>query len=203
LAPNQIDSWARRQALCAGEASLWFSHAWVHPEEIERLVHGELTLNPSAVVHFEPKVQCTRGPGLYTPYTPPLAMERRYLRYASPFSQDNQQAVRAGDVLDTLRLITDYLKQWHWPPQLSTVFALTDLVPYSAAYAEDAAIQHGRRPRPMSLKHVEIGLFALRHGGRESRAELMAHWNRLHPDWAYESADQFSSDSTRAFRRTG
>lgn len=199
LEPQHVDGWIREQAMRDGAPSWWFVDVWVQPEEVERQERDGVILAPGTKLHFEPPLGWTRQPTFGAPSTSP--MEPRFVEYATPLSARQQQAVRAGGALDTLRLLSLYFRnRWKWTPEQGATFVLTGLVPYAGEIAEHIAIQHGRRPRPMSLKHLELAVFHTRHTG-ESLALRMAQWNEQHPDWAYESADQFSSDSARAYRR--
>jgi hypothetical protein len=132
----------------------------------------------------------------------------QFVHYSTPIALIEKQPVRADGTLDTLRLMADFLSQWCWPPQQGTVFILSGLVPYSQAYAEQVSLERGgghRRPRPMSLKHLELAVYTARcFSGRLSLAERIARWNAEHPEWSYgDDTEQFASDSSRDLRRMG
>jgi len=200
LTPREVDGWVRELALREGPSSWWFMDVWVQADEIVGVDSDGVILAPDTKLRFEPTFARTRlpQPGGDIP-APTMAL--RYLEYATSLSSRQRVAVHAGGVLDTLRLFSLFYNHlWDWTEAQGTLFVLTGLVPYAAKWAETVAVQHGRRPRPMSLKHLELGVFTARHTG-EGLALRMARWNDLHPDWTYSSADQFSSDSARALRR--
>jgi hypothetical protein len=166
---------------------------WVQPEDIASQDSDGILLAPGTKLRFDPDP----GSGGVD------VMGHMLLEYATPLSDMRHQAVRGGGVLDTLRqlsLLYHHLP-WQWTETQGTMFVLTGLIPYAAAFAEQVAIQHGRRPRPMSPKHLTLGVFTAAAPSGEGLAQRMAHWNDLHSEWAYTSADQFSSDSARALRR--
>jgi hypothetical protein len=201
LAPHEVDGWVRELALREGPPSWWFMDVWVHADEIAGDPESDgVILADGAKLRFEPTFARTRLPQPGGDIPAPT-MAPRYLEYATALNSRNRVAVRAGGVLDTVRLFSLFYNHlWDWTEAQGALFVLTGLVPYAAKWAEAVAVQHGRRPRPMSLKHLELAVFTQRHGG-EGLALRMARWNDLHPDWAYTSADQFSSDSARALRR--
>jgi hypothetical protein len=193
LTPQQVDGWIHEQALRDGNFSWRFVGVWVHEEEIERKDPDGVVLKPGTKLRFDPPPGSNGADVMWT----------MLLEYVTPLGTVRMQAVRGGSVLDTLRLLSLFYKHlWEWTAAQGTIFVLTGLVPYADTWAQKVAMQHGRRPRPMSLKHLELGVFAQRYSG-EGLARRMARWNDLHPDWAYNSADQFSSDSARALRRMG
>jgi hypothetical protein len=193
LAPLQVDGWIREQALHDGPASWRFDGVWVQQEDIERVDPDGVLLTRGTMLHFDPAPDSSGAE----------VMNTMLLKYVSPVISWPIQAVRGGGVLDTLRLLSLFYHRlpWQWTEAQGTTFVLTGLVPYAAAFAERVAIQHGRRPRPMSLKHLTLGVFTAAAPSGEGLAQRMARWNNLHSEWAYTSADQFSSDSARALRR--
>jgi len=196
LAPHQVDGWIVEQGGRDGAASVWFADVWVQPEEIEHIDPDGVVLIPGTKLRFDPPPDTSGA----------QVMGRRKLEYATPLSARQEYVVRAGGVLDTLRQLSLFYRSlpWQWPSAQATTFVLTGLVPYAAQFARDLAIQHGRRPRPMSLKHLTLGVFTERHrDSGEGPAQRIARWNELHPEWAYTNADLFSSDSARAIRRIG
>jgi hypothetical protein len=196
LAPHQVDGWIREQALRDGLASWRFMGVWVQPEEIERQDSDGVVLAPGTKLHFDPEPGSTGAD----------VMGTMMLEYATPLSASRRQPVRGGGVLDTLRRLSHFYQHlaWEWIAAQGTTFVLTGLVPYAAKWAEHVAIQAGRRPRPMSTKHLTLAVFTERYSrSREGLAQRIAHWNELHPSWSYTNVDQFSSDSARALRRMG
>jgi hypothetical protein len=192
LALHQVDGWVLEQALRDGQASVWFINVWVQPEEIESQDSDGVLLAPKTKLRFDPAFDASRD----------QVVAHRYLYYATPLGSRKQQVpIRAGGALDTLRLLSlFYTHLWDWTETQGVMFVLTGLVPYADTFARLVAMQHGRRPRPMSLKHLDLAVFTQRYSG-EGLALRMTRWNDLHPEWAYRNADQFSSDSARALRR--
>ena len=187
LAPHQVDGWIREQALREGDASRRFVGVWVQEEEIIGRDSDGVLLAPSTKLRFDPIPGSTGAD----------VMGYLLLEYVTPLDDTRYQPVRGDGVLDILRQLSlsFHHQLLHWTKAQGTMFVLTGLVPYAAAFAERVAIQHGRRPRPMSLKHLTLGVFTAAAPSGEGLAQRMARWNDLHSDWAYTSADQFSSDS--------
>jgi hypothetical protein len=66
----------------------------------------------------------------------------------------------------------------------------------------DQVLASDSRHRDMSMKHLELAVFAILPEGREgSLAERMARWNAAHPEWAYRLTYIFSRDMKRARQR--
>jgi len=68
-------------------------------------------------------------------------------------------------------------------------------------YSQDMLGVNPSKDRPMSDKHLELGVFLAKSEGEGAWEELMAAWNREQPEWAYTDRRNFARDAKSAWER--
>jgi hypothetical protein len=196
LTADQIGSWIHAQEERDGEPSWWFGGIALNEGDYVRLGNGMIQITKAIPIDW-------RGGGeLGTAWERPGAT-RRELAYITPDIPVQERPVRDGSVLDELRRLSLLLAEaYAWEPEQATAFILTGLIPYNAAWARqiEAVRVKGRRPRELSVKHLELACFWEEHEGK-SMAARMALWNKLHPNWTYDAVTNFGRDGRQAAAR--
>lgn len=198
LGPEQIDKWIAERQREDGEPSLWLSGVALNRADYKLQDDGTLTLTKSILISR-------------TSAKPNTAFERpslssRSLTYLIPKRPIGKAMVSVtdGGVLDRLRRLSLALAaDFNWLPEQAATLALTGMVPLIPAdYARQLADVrvNGRRPREMSIKHLELALFTEEHEGA-TMAVRMAEWNAAFPQWEYSAPTNFGWDSREAVRR--
>jgi hypothetical protein len=188
----QVEQWIREQAERDGDPSYWLSGIPIPYEQV-REQDGTATIDIGTLVLDRRRMN--RG------LDEELVLEHRYVLFNTPYMVKMQRAVTIGRVLDRLRLLSKELKKTYgWEENQATTFVLTGQIPVASRYLAETDAKRARRPRGMSLKHMELAIFTQEHRG-EPLATRMQSWNELHPDWAYANVTHFGGDSLQSVQR--
>jgi len=196
LLGTRVQAWITEKAIEEGPPSFWMSGLPLNRDDFKQGDDGVILSGP-----LPPLTWYHSGAPFTSQERPALSL--REVLYIAPKTPRIGEAVRAGGTLDRLRRLSLALsEEYEWEPEQATVFILAGLVPLHKAYAETLGdlLVKGRRPREMSLKHLELAVFTEEHEGK-SLAVRMTLWNALHPDWAYPRVTNFGWDSQQALRR--
>jgi hypothetical protein len=213
LSPGEVKGWIVRELKpprvrpVESRPSWWLSGVALDEGDFEQHEDGTISIHKRLHVQWKDD-GLPAGP--QSAHEEPT-MSRRELQYwwllpkpggwGEPFV--GKDKVREGTTLDRLRRLSQALaEEFQWEPAQATTFVLTGLVPYSEVWNRnlEAVRVRGRRPRELSLKHLELALFTAE---RESEplAARMKEWNAQHPEWEYAQVTNFGRDSRDAVRR--
>jgi hypothetical protein len=223
LVPDKVEEWLDARARKEGEPSWWLAGMPIQPEQIEQQEDGTVLIRE---LRFRP----VYNPGIALPGIPDSILDElheqpnlsnRLLVCSVPHHGGallRIYPVRAGGILNALRLFSDELAIWRghlhrWRPQQAAMFILSGMVPLQDTAelwwrhqdgtrrtdADGELKIGGRRALEMSVKHLELAAFTAWHG--ETLAARMAMWNDRFPEWAYREVTNFGRDSREARRR--